>query len=220
MKRKLIYLLLALLVCLSLAVSGCNNTPTTDNSNGNGGSEESGGNGGSEESGGDSSGGNDGSDSESGVLVVYFSYSGNTKSVANEIISQSGGVGVEIVPQIPYTAADTNYNDSNSRSQVERREDSRPQISQTETYDKIEMANYQTVIIGYPIWNGIEPMIIRSFIEHYGGLSGKSVHTFSTASSSGGGVRPHKHFGQSERRSREQSALDSFDALGSGKPCR
>ena len=120
-----------------------------------------------------------------GILIVYFSYSGITRRVANEIISQSNGDGVEIVPSIPYTAEDTNYNDSNSRSQVERRTDARPEIS-NQTYSQIDMTNYSTVIIGYPIWNGYEPMVIRSFIEHYNGLSGKTVYTFSTAASSSG----------------------------------
>ncbi len=105
--------------------------------------------------------------------------------MANEIISQSGGDGAEIIPAIPYTAADVNYNNSGSRSQVERRNDARPEISEN-TYGHIDMTEYETVIIGYPIWNGYEPMIIRTFIEHFNGLEGKTVHTFSTSASSGG----------------------------------
>ncbi|MCM1367776.1 MAG: leucine-rich repeat protein [Roseburia sp.] len=119
------------------------------------------------------------------VLIVYFSYSGNTASVADEIIARSGGDGVEIIPAVPYTADDVNYNNSDSRSQVEHRTDARPEISD-QTYSQIDMSEYNTVIIGYPIWNGDEPMIIRTFIEHYNGLPGKTVHTFSTAASSGG----------------------------------
>ncbi len=119
------------------------------------------------------------------VLILYFSYSGNTRRVAELIIAQSGGDGVEILPKIPYTAADVNYNDSSSRSQAERRTDARPEISE-ETYGKIDLSEYQTVIIGYPIWNGYEPMIIRTLIEHYNGFEGKNVYTFSTSASSGG----------------------------------
>lgn len=128
-----------------------------------------------------------GNESESDILVVWFSYSNRTEGVANEIVSQSGGKGVEIVPSIPYTAEDTNYNNGNSRSQVERRTDARPEIADT-TYGAIDIAVYKTVIIGYPIWNSYEPMIIRTFIEHYNGLSGKDVYTFSTSASSPGGT--------------------------------
>ena len=119
------------------------------------------------------------------ILVVYFSYSGNTKTVAEIIAEKSGATLVEIIAQIPYTAADTNYNDSSSRSQVERRNDARPEISEA-TYSAINMDEYSVVMIGYPIWNGYEPMIIRTFIEHYNGLLGKTVYTFSTSASSGG----------------------------------
>lgn len=124
-------------------------------------------------------------ESADGILVVYFSYSNNTERVAELIASAANGTLVEILPEVPYTAADVNYNNSSSRSQVERREDARPAISRT-TYDDINMSDYGTVFIGYPIWNGYEPMIIRTFLEHYNGLSGKNVYTFSTSASSGG----------------------------------
>jgi len=172
-KKKLFIILTALIVCLFVLIVGCNNIPdNVDNSNGGNDKENS--------------------DSvnvpaENDILVVYFSYSGNTERVANEIISQSGGDGVEIIPTVPYTAADVNYNNSSSRSQVERINDARPEISEN-TYGRIDIDKYETVIIGYPIWNGSEPMIIRTFIEHYNGLAGKTVYTFSTAASSGGGT--------------------------------
>lgn len=117
------------------------------------------------------------------VLVVYFSYSGNTRRVAQYIGEVAGGTTVEIAAEQPYTAADVNYNDRNSRCQTERRDDARPAISR-DTYDKIDMAAYRTVLLGYPIWNGEEPMIVRTFIEHYDNLVGKRVYTFSTSASS------------------------------------
>lgn len=126
-------------------------------------------------------------ESAEGILVVYFSCTDRTQGVAEYIAAASGGTLTEILPEDPYTAADLNYNNSSSRSQVERREDARPAISNV-TYDSIDMSKYSTVFIGYPIWNGYEPMIIRSFIEHYEGLSGKTVYTFSTSASSGGGT--------------------------------
>ena len=160
-KSKLLYLIMGLLCVAIFAFAGCNGNH--DNGNNNPPPNDTGKN----------------------YCIVYFSYSGNTKRVANEIISQSNRVGVELVPAIPYTAEDTNYNDSNSRSQVERRTDARPEISD-KTYSQIDLTEYDTVIIGYPIWNGYEPMIIRTFIERYDGLSGKTVYTFSTAASSSG----------------------------------
>lgn len=172
-KKSLITVLFAFIVCFALVFVACNNTADNgDNADGDNKQEVE----------------NPEpapAPSENRILVVYFSYSGNTKRVANEIIAQSKGDGVELVPAIPYTAADVNYNNSDSRSQTERRDDARPEIS-GQTYGQIDMENYDTVIIGYPIWNGYEPMIIRTFIEHYNGLPGKTVYTFSTAASSGG----------------------------------
>lgn len=120
-----------------------------------------------------------------GILVVYFSISNNTESVANHVATATNGTLVEIVPETAYTSADINYNNSESRNRVELRDNARPAISSV-TYDAIDMNNYAAVFIGYPIWNGYEPMIIRTFIEHYNGLSGKTVYTFSTSASSGG----------------------------------
>lgn len=174
-KTRLLYILTVCILCLVLAFAGCTDAPPSTDNNPNGDNTENGSN--TSNNGNASNGG--------GVLIVYFSYSGNTRRVADEIVSQSGCDGVEIVPSTPYTAADTNYNNSNSRSQVERRTDARPEIS-NQTYSQIDMAQYGTVVIGYPIWNGYEPMIIRTFIEHFNGLSGKTVYTFSTAASSGG----------------------------------
>ncbi len=170
-KKKFFIILIALIVCLTISFVGCNNTPDRGGNTDSGNNQEI-------PNLPPAPAGND-------ILIVYFSYSGNTKRVANEIISQSGGDGVELVPAIPYSAADVNYNDSDSRSQVERKNDARPEISE-QTYSQIDMTEYETVIIGYPIWNGYEPMIIRTFIEHYNRLAGKTVYTFSTAASSGG----------------------------------
>lgn len=173
-KIRLFCILTVCMLCLMLAFASCTDTPpNTDNLPDGDKSPEQ------------SQPTNPPAESGDGILVVYFSYSGNTKRVADEIISQSGGDGVEIVPAIPYTTADTNYNNSNSRSQVERKTDARPEIS-NQTYSQIDITKYATVVIGYPIWNGYEPMIIRTFIEHFNGLSGKTVYTFSTAASSGG----------------------------------
>lgn len=164
MKRKIGNVLIAFLVCLTMSLVGCQSASQLGSTQQQTQAP---------------------APTENKILVVFFSYSGNTGRVAEEIVSQSGGKGVELVPAIPYTAADVNYNDSNSRSQAERKNDARPELSE-QTYRQIDLADYDTVIIGYPIWNGYEPMLIRTFIEHYNGLSGKTVYTFSTAASSGG----------------------------------
>lgn len=124
-------------------------------------------------------------ESSDGILVVYFSCTNRTQGVAEYIAAASGATLVEILPEVPYTAADLNYSNSSSRSQVERRTDARPAISEA-TYGNINLSEYGTVFIGYPIWNGYEPMIIRTFIEHYNGLGGKTIYTFSTSGSSSG----------------------------------
>ncbi len=117
------------------------------------------------------------------ILIIYFSYSGTTKEMADYIHKYTGGTVVEIIAQIPYTAEDVNYNNSNSRCQTEKRNDARPEISQS-TYSQIKIEDYETIMIGYPMWNGEEPMIIRTLIEHYDELKDKKVYTFSSSASS------------------------------------
>lgn len=176
-KIRFLYILSVCMLCLILVLAGCiDDTPNTDKTHGTSTGDKL-----PEQT----PPSNSPAETGNGILVVYFSYSGNTRRVANEVILQSGGTGVEIVPTILYTAEDTNYNNSNSRSQVERKTDARPEISD-QTYSQIDMTKYSTVLVGYPIWNGYEPMIIRTFIDHFNGLSGKTVYTFSTAASSGG----------------------------------
>lgn len=193
MKKSKIFLILIALMCVVLcAFYACNgNAGSNGNSSSGGDSGTSGGNAGdSTGTGGNVDSSNIGGDptekpAESNILIVYFSYSGTTERVAEILAEKSCAILVELKPEVPYTAADVNYNNSSSRSQEERRNDSRPEISD-ETYSAIDIDDYSTVFIGYPIWNGYEPMIIRSFIEHYNGLAGKTVYTFSTSASSGG----------------------------------
>ena len=117
----------------------------------------------------------------SNSLVVYFSATGNTKTLAEKIAALSGSDIYEIVPETPYTSADLNYNDSNSRSSVEMNDASaRPAISGS--VENIE--SYDTIFIGYPIWWGNMPRIINTFIDTYD-LSGKTVMPFCTSASSG-----------------------------------
>ena len=117
------------------------------------------------------------------ILVAYFSASGVTKKTAEEIASVTGGDLYEITPEQPYTKADLNWMDSNSRSSVEMKDkSSRPAVAgKCEGMDK-----YETIFVGFPIWWHIAPTIINSFLEAYD-LTGKTVVPFATSGGSGMG---------------------------------
>lgn len=117
------------------------------------------------------------------VLVAVFSASGVTKRVGEEIARVSGGDFFEIVPKEKYTGADLNYMNRTSRSSVEMNDPSaRPEIAETVT----DMDSYDTVIIGFPIWWGLAPRIIETFLESYD-FSGKTIIPFCTSGGSGVG---------------------------------
>ena len=120
-------------------------------------------------------------DDRTNVLVAYFSATGTTEGVAENIAAGLNADLYEIVPQEPYTDADLNYNDDDSRSTIEMNDpDARPAIS-----GSVEnMEQYDIVFIGYPIWWGEAPRIVSTFIESYD-FSGKTVVTFSTSGGSG-----------------------------------
>lgn len=113
-------------------------------------------------------------------IVVYFSCTGNTKAVAEEIAAQTGSDLQEIVPEEPYTEEELNYNDDSCRANVEMNDpESRPAISNT-----IEnLSDYDTIYIGYPIWWGSLPRIMNTFFDTYD-FSGKTIVPFCTSGSS------------------------------------
>ena len=117
------------------------------------------------------------------ILVAYFSATGNTAGIAQQLAEGLGADLYEIVPETPYTSDDLNYSDSNSRSSVEMNDpDARPAIS-----GAVEnMEQYDAVLIGYPIWWGEAPRIMSTFIENYD-FSGKTLAAFCTSASSGFG---------------------------------
>ncbi len=115
------------------------------------------------------------------VLVVYFSATGTTKGVAEKLAALTGGELYEIVPAEPYSAADLNWNDRNSRSTIEQNDKAtRPAIGS----DALDPAGYSTVYIGFPIWWGEEPRIMDTFVESYD-FDGVTLIPFCTSSSSG-----------------------------------
>lgn len=116
-------------------------------------------------------------------LVAYFSASGTTKKVAERLAKAAGADLFEIKPAIPYTSADLNWMDKKSRSSVEMNDpDSRPEIAETVP----NMADYDTVFIGFPIWWYVAPHIINTFLESYD-FSGKTLVPFATSGGSGMG---------------------------------
>lgn len=115
------------------------------------------------------------------VLVAYFSATGTTEGVAENIAGGLGADLYEIVPEEPYTDADLDYHDDNSRSTIEMNDSSsRPAIS-----GSVEnMEQYSIVFIGYPIWWGEAPRIVSTFMESYD-FSGKTIVPFCTSGGSG-----------------------------------
>ena len=113
-------------------------------------------------------------------LVAYFSASGTTKEAAKRLAKAAGADLFEIKPTIPYTSADLNWMDKESRSSVEMNDpDSRPEIAETMP----NMADYDTVFIGFPIWWYVAPHIIHTFLESCD-FSGKTLVPFATSGGS------------------------------------
>lgn len=113
------------------------------------------------------------------VLVAYFSCGGDTERAASKIAKATGGDLFEIKPVVPYTDADLDWNDKNSRSSVEMRTLERPAIANTVD----NMPVYDVVFIGFPIWWYMAPTIINGFLASYD-FSGKTVVPFATSGSS------------------------------------
>ncbi len=113
-------------------------------------------------------------------VVVYFSATGTTKKIAEFISEITNSSTIEIIPMEEYTNNDLNYNNNNSRANKEQNDSSsRPEIK-----SKIDVTNYDTIYLGYPIWWGDVPKIILTFIENHN-LEGKKIIPFCTSHSSG-----------------------------------
>ena len=115
------------------------------------------------------------------TLVAYFSASGVTANVAKLLAEAVGADLFEIKPAVPYTNADLNWMDKKSRSTLEMKDEhSRPAIA-----GRVEdMAPYDTVFVGFPIWWYVEPRIVDTFLESYD-FSGKTMIAFATSGGSG-----------------------------------
>lgn len=116
----------------------------------------------------------------SNVLVTYFSASGVTKNIAEKIANENGYDLFEIKPVEPYTSADLDYMDKNSRSTIEMNDKTfRPPIAET-----CDVEKYDTVVIGFPVWWYTAPTIINTFIESVD-LNGKTIKVFCTSGGTG-----------------------------------
>ena len=114
-------------------------------------------------------------------LVAYFSASGVTKKAAQRLAKAADADLFEIKPATPYTKADLDWMDKTSRSSVEMKNpNSRPEIA-----EKLNnMADYDLIFLGFPIWWYVAPTIVNTFLESYD-FSGKTIVPFATSGSSG-----------------------------------
>lgn len=117
------------------------------------------------------------------ILVAYFSASGTTAETARKLSKTIGADLHEIKPEVPYTARDLNWMDKKSRSTLEMNDpSSRPAIAERLP----DMAQYDVVFVGFPIWWYVAPTIINTFLESYD-FSGKTIIPFATSGGSGMG---------------------------------
>jgi len=114
-------------------------------------------------------------------LVAYFSASGETAVLAKTLAEMVSADLYEIKPKVPYTKADLNWNDKKSRSSIEMNDQSfRPAIADKDA----NIAAYDVVFVGFPIWWYIAPTIINTFLGSYD-FSGKTIVLFATSGGSG-----------------------------------
>ena len=109
------------------------------------------------------------------TLVAYFSWSGNTAEMAAHIAEQTGADLLEIQPEVPYPE---DYGECGEVAQAERDNNERPAIANLPDF----LDEYDTLLIGYPIWWHTAPMIIGTFLESYD-LTGMEVYPFTQSAS-------------------------------------
>lgn len=116
-------------------------------------------------------------------LVAYFSTSGVTAKTAKNLAEAADADIYEIRPEVPYTTADLNWMDKKSRSSVEMADKSyRPALAE----NPVDISQYDTIFLGFPIWWYVAPTIINTFLES-NDFSGKTIILFATSGGSGFG---------------------------------
>lgn len=115
------------------------------------------------------------------ILVTYFSASGVTKSVAKRLANIVNGDLYEIEPKEKYTDEDLDWRNKKSRSSIEmKNNESSPEI----VLKNINIDDYDVILIGFPIWWGVAPRVVNTFIESIN-LNGKTIIPFCTSGGSG-----------------------------------
>lgn len=120
------------------------------------------------------------SSGENKSLVIYFSATGTTKKAAGKVKAVASADIIRLQPRKAYSSKDLNYNNDNCRANKEQDKNSKPAIA---TVIK-NMSQYDTIYLGYPIWHGKEPGVIRTFLSKTS-LSGKTIVPFCTSGGSG-----------------------------------
>ena len=113
-------------------------------------------------------------------LVAYFSATGVTAKVAELIADAAGADVYQIQPEVPYTAADLNWMDKNSRSSVEMND---KKIRPAMVKRNLQVEDYDVVFLGFPIWWYVAPTIINTFLESFD-FAGKKIILFATSGGS------------------------------------
>lgn len=122
------------------------------------------------------------------TLVAFFSASGTTKRAAEKLAATTASDLYEIKPAVPYTPADLNWRDKQSRSSVEMQNPaSRPELADRDA----DIGAYDKIFLGFPIWWGIAPTIVNTFLEAHD-FSGKTIVLFATSGGSGMGKTAEK----------------------------
>ena len=115
------------------------------------------------------------------ALVAYFSATGTTAAAAKALADAAGAELYEIRPAVPYTGADLNWTDKNSRSSVEMKDGrSRPALADTDA----PVAEHDVIFLGFPVWWYVAPTILNTFLESYD-FTGKTIVLFATSGGSG-----------------------------------
>lgn len=117
------------------------------------------------------------------TLVAYFSAQGHTRTVAQTIADELGADFFEIVPEEPYTSDNLDFNDANSRVSREHDDEGLRDVALSQTAPEA-WADYDTVLLGYPIWWAIAAWPTNHFVSD-NDFSGKRVIPFCTSASSG-----------------------------------
>ena len=114
------------------------------------------------------------------MLILYFSNTGNTEKIAKLIANKTGGDLYRVLPETPYSSKDLDWNIPNSRANLEQNDQASRPPYQGQLPD---LGEYDTIIIGHPIWWGAPPRIIYTVIDDLN-FSGKQVATYATSGGS------------------------------------